>query len=402
MFLPGVGGAERSLSCLLDEMHSENVDFFLLVPYRNWRYCRKNTELLYSRKIFPILPGYQKLAKISINIAHIFLSFQLTIVQRLLKPNCWHAVGAFPIGAMLAKWSSGRSVRCVIRAPGEDIQIDQSIGYGVRLDKSIDKFLVENLQFADAFIAHSRSIYSEYKKIGIRDEKIVEVPNGVYISRFARRKTNVEQDQRPPHSGSKSGNQIFKFLFVGRNHPKKGLETLIEATRILSSKNSRPFIVELVGRNVDQLASTTNRLGIAQIFSLRGEIRSGRSFQEHPSQELAELYQQADVFVLPSLLESFGVVLIEAMAAGLPVITTDTDGCRDVIRGGKDGIMVPKGDAQALASAMARLLEDSNECAKYELLSRKRAEDFDWEKLARMHIQLYCQLSTPAKKERSL
>jgi len=73
-----------------------------------------------------------------------------------------------------------------------------------------------------------------------------------------------------------------------------------------------------------------------------------------------------------------------------------------VIRGGKDGIMVPKGDAQALASAMARLLEDSNECAKYELLSRKRAEDFDWEKLARMHIQLYCQLSTPAKKERSL
>ena len=75
-----------------------------------------------------------------------------------------------------------------------------------------------------------------------------------------------------------------------------------------------------------------------------------------PATALVALYQAADVFVFPSLIETFGIVIVEAMAAGLPIIVSDAPGCRDVVRHGEDGMMVPARDADALAMSILFLL----------------------------------------------
>jgi glycosyltransferase involved in cell wall biosynthesis len=77
-----------------------------------------------------------------------------------------------------------------------------------------------------------------------------------------------------------------------------------------------------------------------------------------PWQQLADLYRRASVFVMPSFYETFGISVIEAMAFGLPVVATRTGGLPEVVDDGVTGILVPAGDAEALADALIRLLRD--------------------------------------------
>ena len=108
-----------------------------------------------------------------------------------------------------------------------------------------------------------------------------------------------------------------------------------------------------------------------------------------PAPALVELYKASDAFVLPALIETFGIVLIEAMAAGLPVVTTDAPGCRDVIREGRDGMMVPHGDTDALARAMERLLNEPSLRHDYAARAAARAAEFDWDSVVGRYVALY-------------
>jgi glycosyltransferase involved in cell wall biosynthesis len=96
--------------------------------------------------------------------------------------------------------------------------------------------------------------------------------------------------------------------------------------------------------------------------------------------------------VLPSITETFGIVLVEAMAAGLPVITTDAPGCRDIIRKGKDGVMIPAQNPGALAGAMVRLTEDRDLLTNLSRKSLSRAEDFGWDSVVNRYEALYFDL----------
>ena len=169
---------------------------------------------------------------------------------------------------------------------------------------------------------------------GIPAHRIHHLPNMV---RLAPPMTRDGQRQ-PPVIGS-----------MGRFVPKKGFEILIEALRLLKQEGVA-FQASLGGGGPEEHA-LRQRLVLAELEStltLPGWIGDKHAW-----------FQSLDLFVLPSHHEPFGIVLIEAMAEGLPVIATASDGPREILRDGVDGMLVPVGDARAMADALKALLADA-------------------------------------------
>jgi glycosyltransferase involved in cell wall biosynthesis len=175
-----------------------------------------------------------------------------------------------------------------------------------------------------------------------RNFTLIEVPNGVDISQF----------KYIPEGASKVREKIrvaqndLLFLFVAaldRAHHFKGLDILLQSIANLKFNNFRLLIIG-DGDLKPEFETLSNRLGLEERVSFTGAICN---------KDLAAYYSAADVTILPSMPpESFGLVLIESMACGTPVIASNLPGLRTVVEQGVDGYLVPAGDASALTDAL--------------------------------------------------
>ncbi len=166
------------------------------------------------------------------------------------------------------------------------------------------------------------------------------------------------------------------ILFVGRHEPRKGLGVLLVALGDLPAEVR--LWVAGDGHQTDQLRAAT--AGDERIEWL------GRLDHE----ELTRRIRGADVFCAPSLHgESFGVVLLEAMAAGTPVVASDLPGYRNVARPGVEGLLVPPGDAAALGSALRDVLTDVGLAGELAEAGAVRAEALSMDRLAERYLGLY-------------
>ena len=105
-----------------------------------------------------------------------------------------------------------------------------------------------------------------------------------------------------------------------------------------------------------------------------------------------DYYRAADIFVLPSLIETLGIVILEAMAAGLAVVATDVPGCRDVVRDGRNGLLVPPRDSKALAGAVKKLVDDSALRKKLTTSAAESSCERSWGKVAESYADLFAEL----------
>jgi phosphatidyl-myo-inositol alpha-mannosyltransferase len=186
--------------------------------------------------------------------------------------------------------------------------------------------------------------------------------NGVEVDRY--------RDAQPVKA---DGPTIF---FCGRHEPRKGLEVLLEALGAL------PEDIRLwVGSDGPDTARLQARFA--------GDPRVDWLGRLTDAEKMSRL-RGASVFCAPSLRgESFGVVLIEAMAAGVPIVATDLAGYRAVARPGLDALMVPPDDPVALAMALRRVLFVPGEAERLVLSGRGRADAFSMEALATRYVEIY-------------
>ena len=232
------------------------------------------------------------------------------------------------------------------------------------------------LRNASKVIAVSKAEAEQYQSMGVSEDKIEIVPNGIDLAEFEnlpesgefRRKYNLGDDERI-------------ILYLGRIHKTKGLDLLAEAFAELSMKLSDARLV-IVGpddgylRTLEQLIK---RLDIEDKVLLTGPL-FGR--------EKLEAYVDADVFVNPRADEIFGLVFLEALACGTPVVCSVGCGISDMIDG-QVGLAVPY-DKDALGKAILDMLSDNG--MRQEFGEKGRAlvkQDFNWQKIAERIEQIY-------------
>jgi glycosyltransferase involved in cell wall biosynthesis len=182
---------------------------------------------------------------------------------------------------------------------------------------------------ASGYFVPGRASADYVRSFGVPEELIAEAPNAVDAATFA------------AAAGDRAGRAECTFLYVGRLDPEKGLDLLLRAFREV------PGRLVLVGTGGEEARLHEHADGRVRF--------AGAATQE----EVAAAYAEADVFVLPSRSEPWGMVLNEAAAAGLPIVTTEEVGAaEDLVEEGENGFRVPAGDEQALAQALRRLAED--------------------------------------------
>ncbi len=210
--------------------------------------------------------------------------------------------------------------------------------------------------------------------------RIRVIPPGVDLEAW----TSTAGSDRPP-LGLPDG----FILYAGRIASNKGLGFLLAALARLP-ENRRPPLV-LLGRDWGErarLEAEARRLGVAGQVRFLGQL-------EERSQYRA-VFRRARLFVLPSEWEAFGLVLLEAMAAGCPVLATEVGGVPEVLEGGRAGALVPYGDPAALAREIERLLADRPAALALARAGRTRVEGLTWEAAADRHAALYSELAEGA------
>jgi phosphatidyl-myo-inositol alpha-mannosyltransferase len=188
------------------------------------------------------------------------------------------------------------------------------------------------------------------------------IPNGVDIERF-------RPDVAPFAEHRREG--TVNLLFVGRLDPRKGVDRLIAAM---------PRVLEKTGGKVQLLIVGDSYLRPKLEASVAPSARDHVRFLGHVSSaDLPRWYVTGDIFVSPaSGNESFGIVLVEAMASGRAVVASDIPGYRSVFTPGEDAVAVPPGDVIALADAIAALVRDPEHRRRLGCKGRERALEFSW------------------------
>ena len=187
------------------------------------------------------------------------------------------------------------------------------------------------------------------------------------------------------------------LLFVGRLEAAKGLETLIRALRILKdaqSGNRPPARLRIIGG--DGVSDAASSQELARLQALVEKLGLSEQVEFLGSRKQAELprhYAAADLVVLPSHHESFGMVALEAMACGAAVIASKVGGLAHLIRDGENGFLVPDGDPDALAQRIAALLQDEALREKAGAAAQRFAGDYAWPEIAAQIEALYFSLT---------
>jgi phosphatidyl-myo-inositol alpha-mannosyltransferase len=200
----------------------------------------------------------------------------------------------------------------------------------------------------------------------------VIIPNGVHVDVFA---------DGPTLPGFARGVDGPTIGFVGRYlEPRKGLPVLLDALRILVREHPGARLL-IAGRGdaaeLEQLVGDDLRRHVLVL----GEVSEA---------DKAAFLRSVDVYCAPNLLgESFGVILIEAMAAGAPIVASDLDAFARVLDDGEAGVLVRRGDPAALARALGDLIADPDRRAELSAAGRRAAAAYDWQVLARRILAVY-------------
>lgn len=250
----------------------------------------------------------------------------------------------------------------------------------------------EIMRFADRIVAASPLEKMQMQRLyGADPDKITVIPPGVDLNKFR----PIPQDEAKAWIGILCDSQ--NILFVGRIEPLKGVETLLRAIAFMVQQDpawARRVCVSIIGGDasvpVEQMESE-----MARLHALRAELGLNDlvAFLGKQAQDtLPYYYSAADVVVMPSHYESFGMVALEAMACGTPVIASRVGGLPYNVLDGITGILVPERDPEALAREIMRLLTDEPLRRRLGEAAAQVARAYSWERIAAQVIEVYRQV----------
>lgn len=223
----------------------------------------------------------------------------------------------------------------------------------------------------DHFIAISQGIKSRMQELlRLPDERFTFIPNSIDLGRIT--KMAERQDRVLPKCSA------IRLVSVGRLHRSKDIDVLLRALSLLKKRgvNLEAYVIG-DGPERERLMRLAVRLGLNGYVNFLGYARNPYAW-----------LQTADIFISSSRWETFGISIIEAMALGIPVIATETDGACDIIRNSVDGLLVPIGDSQALANTVMELVQKPMLRGEISRQGRLRAEQFNARSVAECYMAI--------------
>ncbi|HVB12293.1 MAG TPA: glycosyltransferase family 4 protein [Nitrososphaerales archaeon] len=226
-------------------------------------------------------------------------------------------------------------------------------------------------------IVCSKSMQNDtVKEFGVPEDKIWIIPIGVDPEKF--RRCHPDRDLVRAKYGANKGDKLI--LFVGRLTQQKGCEYLIRAIPQISKQFNTKLIVVGDGSYREELESIAKASDDHKI-RFTGFL---------PDNELTELFVCADLMVIPSVYEPFGVVALEAMAAGLPVVASNVDGLGEIVVHERNGILVFPKDSSSIAWGISRILSDSANTQRLIVNANNDIRTrFSWDAVANLTLDLY-------------
>jgi len=224
---------------------------------------------------------------------------------------------------------------------------------------------------SDYMISHVRWAF------GLPPDKLVKVPNGVNFEAYATE--NKEDLGQFRNRFALSQEKIV--LFVGRLVHEKGAHVLVNAVPKVLEKLDAKFVIVGNGYMRDQLSDLVRGMGLAHKVMFTGFV---------DDDTLRKLQKCADVSVVPSLFEPFGIVALEAMAAGSPVVVSDTGGLSEIVNHEVDGVKVYAGNPDSLSWGITRVLTDQSFANSLRANARKKIQEkYDWDTIAQQTKTVY-------------
>ena len=219
-------------------------------------------------------------------------------------------------------------------------------------------------------------VFSDYMRTLVSHHVSVNgievIPLGVNLRAYVSQKRTL---RRP--------DDAFRIICVARLVPVKGLETMVKAVDLIQPKaNFRAYIVG-AGPLQSKLQALIDEIGLTDKVKLCGFL---------PDEAKRAYLENSDLFVLPSLYEPIPIAILEALAAGLPVVASDVGGIPELVRPGVNGLLVKPGNPHDLAAAISKLIDDSKLRRRLASNARKSVREHDWPVVAEKYLLFYQEL----------
>lgn len=224
---------------------------------------------------------------------------------------------------------------------------------------------------SDYMISHVRWAF------GLPPDKLVMVPNGVNFEAYARK----EDEDLSQFRNRFALPQEKLVLFVGRLVYEKGAHVLVSAVPKVLDEIDAKFVIVGNGYMKDQLSELARGMGISHKVMFTGFV---------DDETLRKLQKCADVSVVPSLFEPFGIVALEAMAAGSPVVVSDAGGLSEIVTHELDGVKVYAGNPDSLSWGITRVLTDEGLANRLRANARRKVQEkYNWNTIAQKTKKVY-------------
>ncbi len=290
------------------------------------------------------------------------LAFNLAARLDAARRGAFDAVVGFDLDSLFVRVPGARRVASIKGVIADERRFERgwtrfAMGLAARLERA-------NVQRADLVLTTSAyaatRIVEEY---GVERSRIAVVPEPIALARW---KTALDAAPRAPRGGE------AVVLCVAHLYPRKNVAALVRAMTMLEM----PVRLRIVGTGPEtpKLEALVRELGLGNRATILGHV---------PFESLVAEYRNADVFCLPSLQEGFGIVFLEAMAAGLPIVACRAAAVPEVVPDGECGLLVPPHEIRELASALDRLASDASERTHLGEAGRRRVARYDAPLVAR-------------------
>lgn len=350
-----VDGLTKALSTTNHEIHLVTMRYRGLPPYE----VRKN---LHIHRVKCVRLS-QSICTFPEMITYVISGFFYTLkLNKHHKFELNHTHFIFPDGILAFLLNKIIGLKYIITAHGSDVP-----GYNPNRFKIFHKILrplwKKIVNSSQQMIFPSNNLFKLFQKIENKKTGII-IPNGISLEKF-----------------SPTVSKQNKILVVSRIFERKGIQYVLKALEGLNHN----YAINIVGDGpyLNFLKKIANELKIDIMFL---------GFIDNDSVELKSLFEESKIFIFTSESENFPIVLLEAMVAGMAIITTKGTGCEEVV--GDAAILVEPKNAEEIKQALKKLLSNPELCSNLQQASRRRVEEFfSWDSVAKKYTDIYSSIS---------